>query len=99
MSKKEAAKELERKNRRLWDAENLMGDAELILQEESEKSPDDTELKELEARFYRMWSDYLNYLDHKPYTAKERASVEWTAGKASRKVLERVLDEHFGEDA
>lgn len=85
--------ELERKNRRLWDAEELMSETETILHEESEKDPSDTTLKELEARFYRLWSDYLSYLDTKPYTAKERANVEWTAGRIGRQVLARIFGE------
>jgi hypothetical protein len=90
--------ELERENRRLWEAEDLMGDIEIILHEETEADPSDMALKELEARFYGFWSDYLSYLDTKPYTAKERADVEWTAGRIGRQVLERVLSEHFGDE-
>jgi hypothetical protein len=90
--------ELKRKNRRLWEAEDLMGDAAIILHEEAEADPSDMTLKELEERHYRLWSDFLSYLDTKPYTAREKADVEWTAGRIGRQVLERVLAEHFGED-
>ena len=85
---------LERKNRRLWDAETAMSFAEEVLYDELERDPLDLELKALEERFYGVWSDYLSYLDNKPYTARERAEVGWTAGRIGR----RVLREIFGSD-